>query len=89
MHRPVLRPDLGPKQGLDRRLLPTPERSEEQGPVRGREQRPEQMLFRATSQGLERRPLPTPRQKQVRGPERMSLREPEQMLQRALERGPV
>ena len=87
VHGPVPRPDLGLGRGLDRRLWRTPERSEEQGLVRGREQRPEQMLFRATGQGLERRPLPTPRQTPMRWPERMSLQEPERRLQRVLERG--
>jgi len=88
VHGPVLRPDLGPERGLDRRLLRTPERSEEQGLVRGRDRYPERMLFRTTGEGLERRPLPTPRQTQVRGPRRTSLQEPGQRLQRVLERGP-
>ena len=87
VHGPVLRPDLGPERGLDRRLLRTPERSEEQGLVKGRDRYPEQMLFRASGQGLERRPLPTPRQTPMRWPERMSLQEPERRLQRVLERG--
>ena len=47
MHGSVLMPGLGPKWGLDRRLLRTPERSEEQGPDLAKEQNPEQMLFRA------------------------------------------
>jgi len=89
VHGPVPRPDLGLGRGLDRRLLPTPGRSEEQGLVRERDRCPEQMLFRATEQGLERRPLPKPRQTPERGPRRTSLQEPEQTLQRALERGPV
>jgi hypothetical protein len=46
----VLRPDLGPERGLDRRLLRTPEGSEEQGPVLVKEQNPEQMLLRAMGQ---------------------------------------
>jgi hypothetical protein len=87
VHRPVPRPGLGPERGLDRRPLPTPERSEEQGLVREREQRPEQMLFRATGQGLERRPLRGPEPVPERGPERMSLQEPERRLQRAPVRG--
>ena len=50
MHGPVPRPDLGPERGLDRRLLRTPERSREQGLVKGRDRFPERMQFRATGQ---------------------------------------
>jgi len=89
VHGPVPRPDLGLGRGLDRRLLRTPERSEEQGLVRVKEQSPEQMLFRATGQGLERRPLRRPEPAPERGLGRTSLQEPEQRLQRVLERGPV
>ena len=89
VHWPVPRPNLGLGRGLDRRLLPTPERSEERGPARVRDRYPERMLFRTTGEGLERRPLPKPRQAPERWPKRTSLQEPGQRLQRALERGPV
>ena len=50
MHGPELRPDLDPEPALDRRLLRTPERSREQGLVKGRDRFPERMLFRASGQ---------------------------------------
>jgi hypothetical protein len=89
VHGPVPRPDLGLERGLDRRLLRTPERSEEQGLVRVKEQSPEQTLFRATEQGLEQRPLPTPRLASVRGPKRTLLQEPERRPQWTPDLGPL
>lgn len=76
MHGPVLKPDLGLEPGLDRRLLRTPELSKEQELVKGREQRPKQMLLGATGQGLVRRPRPKQKRAPARGPERTSLQEP-------------